>query len=182
MTDSDLLCNYRMDGNAAWMAEIYRRYSHLAFGVCLKYLKNREEAKDALTSIFEKLLHDLRKHEVQNFQGWLYAVCKHHCLNSIRHTGKYSEIAVDDFTIGINHLESEESELFLAEEKESLLSRMERAVLELSESQRRCIELFYIEKMSYKQITEATGMSLNEVKSHLQNGKRNLSLSLKEQR
>ena len=61
--------------------------------------------------------------------------------------------------------------------EESLqIEKLEHALNELNPFQKKCIELFYLKNMSYTQIVEMTGYSVNEVKSYIQNGKRNLKM------
>ena len=58
--------------------------------------------------------------------------------------------------------------------KELVLEYLQEAMNELKEAQQECIELFYMRDCSYLEISKITGYTLNEVKSHIQNGKRNL--------
>jgi RNA polymerase sigma-70 factor (ECF subfamily) len=55
---------------------------------------------------------------------------------------------------------------------------LEEAIQELSEEQKLCVNLFYLQKKSYQQITDRTGFTLMQVKSYIQNGKRNLKIIL----
>jgi RNA polymerase sigma-70 factor (ECF subfamily) len=161
-----------------WLGELYNRYSHLVFGLCLKYLKNEENAKDAVIAIFEKLIIELKNREVATFQHWLYAVSRNHCLETLRIHGR------DEKRRMVFHHESaqvmmEEMEIIsFAEMKEAGLNRLQDAIGRLGHDQRQCIELFYLKEKSYKEITESTGYTLKEVKTHLQNGRRNLRIHL----
>jgi RNA polymerase sigma-70 factor (ECF subfamily) len=53
---------------------------------------------------------------------------------------------------------------------------MEEALKELNQEQRQCVTLFYLERRSYQEIHEITGFTLLQVKSYIQNGKRNLRI------
>ena len=59
-------------------------YMHLVYGVCLKYLKNRDESKDAVMQIFEKLITEIPKQKIENFRSWLHVVTKNYCLMQLR--------------------------------------------------------------------------------------------------
>ncbi len=48
------------------------------------------------------------------------------------------------------------------------------AMTKLKKEQEKCIRMMYLENKSYKEISEITGYSLKQVKSYIQNGKRNL--------
>jgi RNA polymerase sigma-70 factor (ECF subfamily) len=63
-------------------------------------------------------------------------------------------------------------------EKENTLTAMQEALQQLNHEQQVCVTLFYLEKRSYTEIASETGYSMMQVKSHIQNGKRNLRLLL----
>jgi RNA polymerase sigma-70 factor (ECF subfamily) len=64
------------------------------------------------------------------------------------------------------------------ESEEFTRKELESAMDSLKEPQRQCIELVYLKEKSYMEVCEITGYSMNEVKSHVQNGKRNLKIRL----
>jgi RNA polymerase sigma factor (sigma-70 family) len=174
----ELLEKYKLDEKSMWLGELYNRYSHLVFGLCLKYLKDEENAKDAVLAIFEKLVLDLKTREVATFQHWLYAVSRNHCLEILRSKGREEKRKVVYHYENVVNMPSEIDVLSFAEMKEAGLSRLERAIERLNQDQRQCVELFYLREKSYKEITETTGYTIGEVKSHLQNGRRNLRMLL----
>lgn len=145
---------------------------HLVYGLCLKYLKNRDDAQDAVMSIYEQLSQKLLTSEVQHFKSWLYMVSKNHCLMQLRkknpeiHTEVFMESGED------MHLNNEKVEL------EKDLTALEACMEELKEEQRHCVKLFFLDKKSYQQVNDETGLDLKKVKSHIQNGKRNLKMCL----
>ena len=89
LTDKVLIEKYRQKGDLEIVALLFQRYSHLIFGVCLKYLRDEEESKDAVMQLFEDLAEKLKKHEVQQFKSWLYTVTKNHCLMLLRSRKSY---------------------------------------------------------------------------------------------
>jgi RNA polymerase sigma-70 factor (ECF subfamily) len=179
LSDSELIALYKLDSNKQAFGILFNRYTHLVFGVCLKYLKDRDDAEDAVMQIFEKLLTDIIKHDVQEFKFWIHTVAKNHCLMQLRkeqHARKHQNqldkdaISLMDFTEDAHH---DRNEI-----KEIQLNEMNLALKQLNDTQRRCIELFYIQDKSYQQIALETGFTLNEVRSYIQNGKRNLKIHL----
>ncbi|MBL7918371.1 MAG: sigma-70 family RNA polymerase sigma factor [Bacteroidia bacterium] len=158
------------------IGELYRRYGHLVLGLCIKYLKDKDNAEDAVMSIFGQLLNDLKRHKVEFFKSWLYTYSKNYCLMQLRK--KQSQLKKE--------LEIKENEIFLMDynsvehlnEKEQQITIMQMALNELNKEQKTCLELFYLSQKSYSEIVEITGYSNNEVKSHIQNGKRNLKLKM----
>ncbi len=172
--DSDLLLQYRSSGDVQILGELFSRYTSLIYGVCLKYLKDRDDSKDAVMQVFEKLVVTLREHEIENFKSWLYVTSRNHCLMQIRaKKGKMTEEISTNLMESdlILHLE-EETEL------ESNLSKLEKCIEQLTNEQKHCVQLFYIDQKCYKDITVQTGFNLNKVKSFIQNGKRNLKICM----
>lgn len=178
--DDELVKHYRISGDKMAVGELFKRHSLMCFAVCNKYLRNEEQAEDAAMNIFEKLFEDLKKHEVQNFKSWLHSVCRNYCLMQLRKQEmKISKnmVYLDDDTTFMelqNFLHQETSEA----DKEQKLRMLENAIKELKDKQRECIELFYLQQKSYDEISRLTGYTNNDVKSNIQNGKRNLKILL----
>ena len=143
----------------------------------MKYLKNEDEAKDCVMEIFEKLLSDLHKYEIQNFRGYLHTVAKNQCLMKFRSQKNKFRRDIED---GIHDLEVVEMHSLLhpddSQEKEAMLKLLERGIQQLNEHQKKCVELFYLDQKSYQEITDLTGYTMLNVKTHIQNGKRNLKI------
>ncbi|MBS1488113.1 MAG: sigma-70 family RNA polymerase sigma factor [Bacteroidetes bacterium] len=169
-TDSELLSDYKTSGRLEVIGELYKRYTSLVLGVCLKYLKDREEAKDAVMQVFEKLIADLRTHEVTHFRGWLYVATRNHCLMQLRSKkGKFKE--------DISALRVENQFLLHPEpetELEDNLEKLKKCIEKLADEQQQCVRLFYLEEKCYREIETITQFDFNQVKSFIQNGKRNL--------
>lgn len=179
LSDEELINRYRNSHDLKYVGELYHRYSHLAYGVCLKYFKNNAAAQDAVMQIFEKLISDLKKYHVTTFKSWLHTVIRNHCMMqfrantaTIRNTQEYKQEIQNEPQFDMeNQLELH---LEAAEEKEWLLEHLNESINDLRDEQKSCIELFYLKEKSYQEISAITGYSLNEVKSYIQNGKRNL--------
>ena len=172
IADAELLEFYYNDKNQEWIGILLERYTLLLLGVCMKYLKDENEARDCVQQIFLKVLTEVGKYRIDYFKSWLYMVAKNHCLMRIRDKGKASKVLTE------NHLapsETDKQELIANEQTYDLL---EEAIHELSEEQRQCVILFYLKKNSYTQISEKMGYSMMQVKSYIQNGKRNLKIIL----
>jgi RNA polymerase sigma-70 factor (ECF subfamily) len=175
LSDQQLLDNFYSDSNNQWLGALLPRYTLLLLGVCMKYLKNEEEAKDCVQHIFMKAITELPKYKVEYFKAWIYMVARNHCLMRIR--ARQGKIPVE---IKEQHLADiyEEHDRQNHIDKDNLLQRMETALEELNPEQRQCIKLFYLEKKSYNEIADDTGFSLLQVKSYIQNGKRNLKIMI----
>jgi RNA polymerase sigma factor (sigma-70 family) len=173
ITDTELLDNFYTDRNNEWLGILLQRYTLLLLGVCMKYLKNEEEAKDGVQQVFLKAIAELHKYKVDYFKSWIYMVAKNHCLMKLRDKhgknnavlNEQSLIAEEEFSHHREHIE-----------KDQMLETMAMALEELNGEQKQCVTLFYLDKKSYQEIADNTGFSMMQVKSHIQNGKRNLRL------
>lgn len=174
LSDQELLERFYQDGDVEWLGILFPRFSLLLYGLCLKYLKNEEEAKDAVQQVFLKAISELGKYRVTYIKSWLYMVAKNHCLMQLRGTGNRTVELKEHYTSAGNNWEENK----IALEKENNLKALEFAITGLNEEQRLCITLFYLQKKSYQQVSEETGFSMMQVKSHVQNGKRNLKILL----
>lgn len=177
--DEELLGKFIRTGDLEVLGELYSRYIHLVYGVALKYLQNREEAQDAVMHIFEKLIPEVRKHEIREFRPWLYVLAKNHCLMELR-SGKTEKRRLEMMKIEQEFMESEEEMHPIDKEDNSLENDLAECIETLKKEQKECIRLFYYQKLSYQEIAEKLDLEEKKVKSHLQNGKRNLKICLEE--
>jgi RNA polymerase sigma-70 factor (ECF subfamily) len=173
--DTEILQRYyNENNNNEWLGILLQRYTMLLLGVCMKYLKNEEDAKDSVQQVFLKVINDLPKYKVEYFKSWLYMVTKNHCLMKLRDKGKYPVEMNDQAMATADEPDSTNSAI----EKEYHLSTMEQALEQLNNEQRLCITSFYLQKKTYQQISAITGFSIMQVKSYIQNGKRNLKIQM----
>ena len=103
-------------------------------------------------------------------------VAKNQCLMKLRDKGKYTA-EINDRLLTTPDEQPDRSEFAL---KDITLANMASALKQLHAEQQQCVTLFYLEKKSYKEIAEQTGFTLLQVKSYIQNGKRNLKLLLQQ--
>jgi len=175
--DAELVAAYRQSGDLTLLAALYQRYMDLLYGVALKYLGDPETAKDAVMAIFEELAQKLLKHEVENFKGWLYTLAKNHCLMQLRSEKKMRTGQFDP-----DHMQlTEDVHLNGVFEKEQQLDKLSKCLETLSTEQKTVVELFYLQHKCYKDIESMTGLEWNKVRSHIQNGRRNLKICMEQQ-
>ena len=173
LADEDLLKLHRSSRGNDCLGHLLQRYTMLLLGVGMKYLKDKDEAQDAVQQVFLKAITHLPEGEILNFKGWLYVLMRNHCLQTLRTAHHKTDEQV------LNNLSDnmgEDKEELLA--KEATLMQMNEALEELNEEQKIAVVSFYIKKMSYQQIMEQTGFTFTQVKSYIQNGKRNLKIIL----
>jgi RNA polymerase sigma-70 factor (ECF subfamily) len=179
LSDTDMLQLYIETGNLEVLGEVYNQYIHLVYGVCLKYLTNRDESKDAVNKIFELLITEIHKFEIKNFRSWLYVVTKNYCLMEIR-KNKTEKRRFEKFS---EQYFMESTEIFhpIDDAPESNLEeQLKKCIEKLKSEQQQCIQLFYYEKKCYKEISSFLEMDELKVKSFIQNGKRNLKICIEE--
>jgi RNA polymerase sigma factor (sigma-70 family) len=179
LTDEQIIEEYKKTSDKNWVGELYKRYTRFVFLVSMKYLKNEERCHDAVMQIFEKLFTDFHKHNIEKFKPWLHTVTRNHCLillrkdQSILQKEKKFKIEQDLF------METEDDlHLDNTNDTEKQLNGLKQAISELNQEQKVCIEMFYLQEKSYKEIADETGFSEKKVKSYIQNGKRNLKIKI----
>ncbi len=177
--DQQLLLDYLADGDLETLGELYGRYMHLVYGVALKYLKNRDEAKDAVTQIFERLIIEIPKFEIQNFKSWLFVVTKNFCLMEIRKE-KTQNNRFEKFSAEQNMESTELLHPIDEDLNSSLRENLKHCMERLKEEQKKCVQLFYYQEKGYKEIAEELELAEKKVKSYIQNGKRNLKICLEQ--
>ena len=170
LSDDELIVLYKEKASARIIGELYNRYAHLVMGVSMKYLKNRFDAEDLTMVVFEKLPQRIAMNDITYFKSWLYMVTKNECLMLLR---KNTNITVEL----TQELESKDT-LGSKQDQEVKFSLLDTAINQLKEEQRDCINLFYIERKSYLEISMSLNTDIKTVKSAIQNGKRNLKITL----
>ena len=173
ISDQDLLAKFHADHKNEWLGILLQRYTLLLLGVCMKYLKNEDEAKDSVQQIFLKVIQELQKYKVDYFKSWLYMVAKNHCLMKLRDRQGKIPAELTEKLMAAPEVETNWNALV---QTDLTLELMETSLKELNPEQLQCVTLFYLEKKTYQEITERTGFSMLQVKSYIQNGKRNLRI------
>jgi RNA polymerase sigma factor (sigma-70 family) len=172
ISDTELLNRFYADHDNEWLGILLERYTMLLLGVSMKYLKNEEEARDAVQQVFLKAINELHKYKVEYFKSWIYMIAKNHCLMQLRNKGRLST-ELNEATL-TTPAEPENNQAHI--EKDQTLDKLAVALQQLNKEQQLCVTLFYLEKKSYQEISDQSSFSILQVKSHIQNGKRNLKI------
>lgn len=176
LSDSELIDRFKEDHQNKWLGELLTRYSLMLLGVCMKYLKDENDAKDCVQQVYLKIIDQIKDYDIANFKSWLYVVAKNECLMRLR-TKNHNKV---EWQEAYHPAEDEALAKMRRVKKEELLNRLHKNIDRLKPEQQVCIRAFYLEKKSYAQIAQSTGYTLNQVKSFLQNGKRKLEIYMKE--
>jgi len=173
ISDQELLERFYSDRDNAWLGVLLERYTLLLLGVCMKYLKNEDDARDSVQQIFLKVIQELHKYKVEYFKSWIYMIAKNHCLMKLRDKQSKTPAELNEKLISAK---AEETDQQLLQQNDHTYAVMEEALKELNTEQRQCVTLFYLQRKTYQEIHEITGFSMLQVKSYIQNGKRNLRI------
>lgn len=177
IADETILATFRK-GDRIAIHHLYQKYLHVIYGVCLKYLQNREDAQDATSTLFEKF-HTLKiPEDINNLKTWLYVVTKNHCLMQLRKTKREFSQAIPEDVMESDY---ELHPIDRAMQKERELAILMNCIDALKDEQKACIDLFYLKKHCYQEVAEQTGFEIKKVKSYIQNGKRNLKICIEGQ-
>jgi RNA polymerase sigma-70 factor (ECF subfamily) len=179
-SEEELISEFSSSQDLKVLGELYSDYMHLVYGVCLKYLKDREESRDAVMQIFEKLITEIPKQKIENFRSWLHVVTKNYCLMYLR-SEKTRESKHHEWTIDPGNFMEYGYELHpIDKDDQAMDEALADCIERLNDEQKECIKKFYYESMCYSEIAKNLGVDEKKVKSYLQNGKRNLKLCLEE--
>jgi RNA polymerase sigma-70 factor (ECF subfamily) len=177
-SDEELALAYFRTGNREYVGELFEKHVKTVYGVCLFYLKDKDAAKDTVMQIFEKLLTELRKSEVKSFKAWLSFVVRNFCISEIRKNKSKHFVSESYLDFELKEARLEEEEAIESVSEEAMLTYLQDSLHLLKPKQKVCVEMFYLKGMSYQDISKECGFSLNEVKSLIQNGKRNLKMMI----
>ena len=175
LSDEVLLVRYHTSGELALLGQLFERYAELVYGVCLKYCRDEQEAEDAAMAVFEQLVTKAREHEVHNFKSWLHVLTKNHCLMQLRKASRNRE---ESFEPHLMHLADDRHHTIEITEDNGQMKGLNDCMDQLPEEQRQCVQAFYLEGHSYKEIAEARQEELGRVRSYIQNGRRNLKICM----
>ncbi len=184
LSDEDLIQRYKYTDDKDAFAEIYHRFRHLVFGVCLKYLNGNHQASEDMTmDIFEGLLTNPPGEEVVSFKAWIYKLACNECARVNRNAKNQDENLSEYKKVEKKSEKFMENEAFLtliSREADEPSELLRAAIKKLPKVQRDCVRLFYLQGKSYKDIAVQLQMEDKTVKSALQNGKRTLKMTLGE--
>jgi len=150
-TDKELISEYKVNADQQIIGELYDRYSRLVFGSCLKYLKDRQLAEDAVNDIFVQISKKLATHNVEYFKSWLYTVTRNHCIEILRKVNRHrdkknaSELMYTEAVFHPDDIEDTQT-----------LTALAQCLKALPTNQQKCIKLFLFDALDgYSNQSEA---------------------------
>ncbi len=170
-SDQDLLFRYRVKNEQIALGALFRKYMEDVFKICFHYIKCDQTAEDQTMEVYRKVLEACKKYEIENFKAWLITITHNHCKTYLSNRQK-KQIAHQKFQ-NSNNLETHTENLAFSKPNESE-DVLKKSLESLKECQYECLSLHYLDGYSYKEIEQITSFSLKNIKSHIQNGKKNL--------
>ncbi len=170
--DEEIVRRFQLTGDTGCFAELFNRHRRRVYCSCRGFFCDGSAAEDATQETFLRAFQSIHSFLGGNFGGWLMRIAKNVCIDLWRKRRPEcgpEEIDLDAMTAPRNI--DQTSDMHLAVEK----LRAEMATL--PPEQRRCLEL-KIEGYSYEETAARTGLPLEAVKSHLQNGRRMLWMKM----
>ena len=165
LDDEAVVAQYAATKDKTLFAELFHRHKRAVFLRCKRAVHNTTAAEDLTQQTFLQALEHVDQFHGGNFRAWLATIAKNLCVGYLKSAAVVRETAPDcdlDELIGKQDSRSD----FIHDKRV-------RAILNaLSEPQRICLKLAYVDEYRHNQIPALTGYSRNEVKSHLQNGAR----------
>lgn len=177
-TEEELLSEFSRTGDLELLGQLYTPYMHLVYGVCLKYLKDREEAMDAVMQIYEKLITELPRHKVENFRSWLHVLTKNYCLMNLRSGKSKEKLHAEWVNEQVFFMENEPELHPIDSDTPDMEGSLKECIEKLKGEQKECISQFYFMNRCYSEIALNMNIDENKVKSYLQNAKRNLKICM----
>jgi RNA polymerase sigma factor (sigma-70 family) len=153
---------------------LYRKFSSLLFGICLRYAGNRMEAQDVLQEVFVKVYHNIASYNHEgSFEGWLRRIAVNTSITNYRKNLKHAfQKDVDDLMKTAEEPASFEDLEFTAEEMMQCIER-------LPVGYKTVFNLYVIEGFMHKEISDMLGIDVNTSKSQLSRAKSHLQRELK---
>lgn len=176
--DHSLLSKYMLTEDGDDYTRLFSRYTHLVYGVCLKYLGNRDDSMDAVMQIFEKTVLSVKENPPDNYRVWLYVVAKNHSLMELRSRSAQKRREERWAMEQPLFMESDDMLHPLDRDNGEATEALKECIEQLNEKQRLSVEMFYFNEQSYREIAKHLNSDEKKVKSLLQNGKRNLKICL----
>lgn len=174
-SDEELVRSYRRSGRHYYFDELFNRYHENVYGYCLSRTAEREASKDLTLAIFAEAFVQLDRSAPQHFAAWLFGIAANMCRAYIREEAQAAKDLRDfQYWREPAFMPNEAFRRLIEARELAQLTAFQQAIQNLPEAQRRCVEHFHLQGLSYQLTAAQTGYTLAQVKSHLQNGRRRL--------
>lgn len=167
-TDGDYVRRFQETGDNACFTELFVRHRKKVFLACRGFFPETQRAEDATQETFLRAYEKIQSFQGGEFGAWLMRIARNVCIDEWRKNR--AEPVNDDSQLAERAVSAVPETFF---EQHERAQRIMREMKSLLPDQRRCLEL-KIQGYSYEETSARTGLSIDAVKSHLQNGRRML--------
>ncbi|MEW6712937.1 MAG: RNA polymerase sigma factor [Candidatus Riflebacteria bacterium] len=184
LTDEDLMLQFQK-GDEACFRTLVDRHKQRVFNLTYRFLNGSSDAEDLAQEIFMKIYFSKDTYKpLAKFTTWLFTITRNACFQCLKKKGnmvslneKAGESKEELLSMVTDRRSENPSETCLEEEKSKIIAD---AVAKLPETQRMVILLRRFEQLSYEEIAEVLGVTVQSVKSLLFRGRCSLKELLKE--
>jgi len=161
-------------GQRAAQDALYKKFSGLMFGICLRYAGNRMEAQDVLQEVFVKIFNNIASYNHEgSFEGWLRRIAVNTSITNYRKNLKHA------FQKDVDDLMRTGQEPSVFEDLEFTAEEMMLCIEKLPQGYKTVFNLYVVEGFMHKEISEMLGIDVNTSKSQLSRAKTYLQRELK---
>jgi RNA polymerase sigma factor (sigma-70 family) len=169
LTDEDCVREFQRTGDNRCYAELFLRHRKKVFFACKGFFLDTQKAEDATQETFLRAYRKIGAFQGGDFAAWLMRIARNVCIDEWRRD-RLDPVVVENSELA-ERAAARSLEAFV--EIQQRVEQIWQEIKSLSPEQRRCLEL-KIEGCSYEETAALIGLSVNAVKSHLQNGRRML--------
>ncbi len=169
--ETELIERFRATGSGRWFDALYRRTRRRSFAIALKYLREPARAEDICHDAYLKAYERFDSFRGDDFSAWIGRIVANLALNALRDEHNRQRLLAE--STRSENAPGTDVHAGSREELDKALS----IIRQLSNEQRRCLLFRQIDGFSYAQIAGLTGFSEDQVRSYIQNARRNFRIA-----
>jgi RNA polymerase sigma-70 factor (ECF subfamily) len=170
LSDEEVVRRFQETRDGAWFGELFKRYRKKVYFACKRFFPDSGAAEDATQETFLRVYGKIQQFSGGDFGAWLMRIAKNICIDQWRKDQCQAQVMQSEIGDGgavEGTVDALACDLHHAAERVCQEMKM------LPREQRRCLEM-KIEGYSYEETASRMGLTIEAVKSHLQNGRRML--------
>lgn len=163
LNDSELLASY-IRGNEEAFEELLTRHKDRVFTSIYLIVKDRHTAEDLMQEVFIKAIRTIKSgkyNEEGKFLPWILRIAHNLSIDHFRKAKRYPTIVMEDGSSVFNSLDFSEDSIESEHIKQDTYNLLKAFVKELPDTQREVLVMRHYMKMSFQEIADATGVSIN---------------------